>query len=536
MSAVVRQFRGISPQVEPRLLANNQAVSAVNCRLDSGVLVPLKANEAITALPKAGPILSIYRFGQDTDSDSQFWFHSASDVDYVRGPVKDDVQERTYFTGDGAPKVTDNSIALTGGTEYPMNSYLLGVPAPTTSPSVAVSGVADPGSVPEDRVYAVTYVTAWGEESAPSDATLAVAVSPGQTVNLTAIPTGPVGNYNVTTKRIYRSVPGTLGTPYLLVAEIAAATATYNDTKTAIELGEQLVSETFLPPPADLRGLVRLPNGGLAGITDRAVHFSEPGFPHAWPAEYIRPTASKTVGLAVFDTTVAVLTVAEPLILTGSHPSSYGEAEPGIPQACVSKRSIAKAPNGSVYASPDGLFHIGGGGMRNVLEGKFTADQWRALQPETLHGHIYDGQYVGFHATGGIVVDLRSGEVTTLDWTASAGYYDPQRDKLFLVTGGTNLVAFDRGATLLQGTWKSPDYYSPRKVNLGYARVEADLYPVTFKCRADGVLTHTEVVADAGIFSLPDEPVASTWSFEVVFDGQVNSAGFALTIEQLTRA
>lgn len=76
-----------------------------------------------------------------------FWFHWITDVDVVRSPVAGDTTERTYFTGDGAaPKVTDSTIATSGaGTNYPNNSYTLGVPAPVAAPGAAL--VLNSGSV-----------------------------------------------------------------------------------------------------------------------------------------------------------------------------------------------------------------------------------------------------------------------------------------------------------------------------------------------------------------------------------------------------
>lgn len=63
-----------------------------------------------------------------------YWFHWTSVVNALKGPVAGDTTERTYFTGDGVPKVTDSSIATAGGgTDYPNNSYTLGVPAPAAA-------------------------------------------------------------------------------------------------------------------------------------------------------------------------------------------------------------------------------------------------------------------------------------------------------------------------------------------------------------------------------------------------------------------
>jgi len=115
------------------LLNDYMAQTATNCKLINGDLdnwnVPLTVNTPT----KAGTKKSIYLFG------GTYWFHWTQDVDVVRGPVAGDTTERTYFTGaGGVPQMTYSPLATTGGTNYPMASYDLGVPAPTAAPTLAV--------------------------------------------------------------------------------------------------------------------------------------------------------------------------------------------------------------------------------------------------------------------------------------------------------------------------------------------------------------------------------------------------------------
>lgn len=63
-----------------------------------------------------------------------YWFHWTAIVNALKGPIAGDTTERTYYTGDGVPKVTDSTIATAGGgTDYPNNSYTLGIPAPAAA-------------------------------------------------------------------------------------------------------------------------------------------------------------------------------------------------------------------------------------------------------------------------------------------------------------------------------------------------------------------------------------------------------------------
>ena len=54
-------------------------------------------------------------------------------VSVIRSPIADDAYSRVYWSGDsrsgGDVLYTYNPAAYTGGTEYPVNYYKLGIPA-----------------------------------------------------------------------------------------------------------------------------------------------------------------------------------------------------------------------------------------------------------------------------------------------------------------------------------------------------------------------------------------------------------------------
>jgi len=142
----VNIFGGIAPRVAPRKLDAKLGQKVVNVLNTSGDLSPLNANSKIGdgLLSKSGAKKSIYRFGQDRPTDTDYWFHWLTNVNVVRGSIADDVSERTYFTGDGVPKMTYSPLALTGSsTNYPLNAYALGVPTPDlTGVSITVSNLS----------------------------------------------------------------------------------------------------------------------------------------------------------------------------------------------------------------------------------------------------------------------------------------------------------------------------------------------------------------------------------------------------------
>jgi len=147
------------PRLEGSLIPANYAQEAQNCILSNGTVTPFDGTTSVDTPTKAGTKETIYKF------NDSFWFHWTDIIDCVRGPVSDDDDEVTYWTGDGVPKLTDTSIATAGaGTDYPNDSYTLGVPQPDT-PSAAVSGTLDSVSIAIDRSYLVTFVCEAGISS-----------------------------------------------------------------------------------------------------------------------------------------------------------------------------------------------------------------------------------------------------------------------------------------------------------------------------------------------------------------------------------
>ena len=525
----VTDFAGLAPRVDPRLLANNQAQDALNTRLWSGALEAFKDVSAAVVTPsKAGTKQAIYRFGQDVTNEAQYWFHWTVDVDVARGPIASDTAERTYWTGEAEPRVTDNSIALTGGTDYPMNWYKLGVPKPAAAPgaSAAGGGTGDPRSVA--AVY--TYVSAWGEEGPPSDPSPIVAIKNGDTLTVSGMSTGPGAGYNITAKRIYLATTGTTGTDYQFWREIPVATTSEAAALTFSALGEVIPSKTWIPPESGLRGLLGLGNGMMAAFKDNDVWFCEPYVPHAWPARYRKAVPFGVVGLGGFDTFLAVLTKGIPYVGAAPHPSSMILAPVASGKACVAKRGIVSLPGAVIYPCADGLGMINATGFQLLTESLMTRDQWQALVPSSIRAYRWGNRYVGFYDTGSVQrgfifspTDPRAGLVY-IDTYATAGYNDPQRDSLYLQVGADIRRWDATGAKSY--VWKSKLFSMPKPICPGFAKVVATTYPVTLKLYADGALKQTATVSSAEPFRLVDGYRAR--DFEVQVEGSATVRGIAV--------
>lgn len=538
MTAIaIKQFGGISPKVPPRYLADTQAQVALDCFVFNGSLQPLLApGTTVYTLPKAGVPKTIYRFGQDLISDTQYWFHWTTDVDVCRSQISGDTSEWTFFTDGVQPRATYAALALTGGTQYPMVSRPLGLPAPATAATVAVFGTAEVGSASESRVYTYTQVckeSGFEFESAPATASVTVEVSAGQSATVSGFATTPAG-YVVTHRRIYRSVLGT----YLFVAELPVALVSYVDSTDAESLGEELPSTTWAQPPAAMRGLTNLPNGIMAGFLGRDVYFCEPYRPHAWPLQYMQSVDFPVVGLGRMDTTLAVLTTGTPYLIQGSQPDSMVVVKSDLEQACASKRSIVSLNGVVLYASPDGLVMLSSNGSKLVTESYFTRLQWQAyFKPDSIVGFSHDLKYVGFYnngtTSGGFIYDLTTGQLTTHSVYATAGYSDLVNDKLFLAFSDRSVKVWQAG----QGSsfsWKSKKFTLPRPTGFAAAQLEAEVYPMTVNFYCDGASTpaFTQSVTSRSPFRLPPL-VARDWEVQVSGSHEVFSFAVAQSIEEL---
>ena len=380
----------------------------------------------------------------------------------------------------------------------------------------------------ETRVYTYTFVNkeaGFEFESAPCSATpFSVEVNVNEKVTLTGFSATP-GGYTATHKRIYRSTTGT----FLFVDEISIADSTYVDNKSADTLGEEIPSLTWSTPPADLRGLINMPGGVMAGFSGRDVYFCDPYHPHAWPVQYMQSLDYPVVGLGRMDTTLAVLTTGSPYFIQGGHPDAMSVVKSDLEQACASKRSIVSTNGAVIYASPDGLVMLSSSGSKIITEQFFTRAQWQAyFKPDSIHAYQHDLKYIAFYdngtTQGSFVYDLTSGALITTSIYATAGYNDLQIDKLFVAFDNGEIKPWFEGAAMTY-TWRSKKFTFPKPLSMACAQLDAETYPMTAKFYVDGALAYTHNVTDRTPFRIAS---ISGRDWEVQLEGSSEVFGFAM--------
>lgn len=453
-------FAGEKPLIIPRLLPETAATEAIGVRLDDGGLTPingsLQTGESVTTGAK-----TIYRHQGE-------WLSWSTDVDAVPGPV---AQDRLYYTGDGAPKVRIANAV-----------YPLRVPRPTSALAAAVEG-AGTGDT-QTRTYVYTFVTSFGEETAPSPASPRVDWKPGQTVTLSGFAAAPAGR-SITLQRIYRSQTGSSGTYLYLIKERAASASDFVDNIAVDAFQEALPSAGWDEPKDGLSGITSMPNGMMAAFVGRDVYFCEPWRPHAWPEKYVMACDSDVVGLASIGAVLVVLTKANPYMMTGSHPDSMQAVKLEANFPCINARGIVDLGFAICYPSNDGLVSVRASGEVDfVTEQLFRRDEWQALSPQTAlgaqHGNIYLMFYdktdvAGNRSAGALFININAAPFLTRSGeTADAVFFDIETSALFFKRpGDTNVYRFDDPAGFPERySWRSKEFWMPRPGTFGAILVD----------------------------------------------------------------
>jgi hypothetical protein len=527
-------FAGENRAIHPKLLPDPVGTVSRNQKPGRGDLRSWKQPTTVASVP--GGRQTIYRMGRDVASDSQYWLSWTGVVHAVRGFDAQDTTERTYFTGDGAPKVTDNVMALASA-PYPTTSRPLGVPAPTSPPLVSTDTGTWEGET-ETYFYVYTYVNDWGWESAPSPVSLQNERPSDATATISGFVNPAAGNYQVNRIRVYRTQTGAAGAEFFFLREIALGTASFKDTNGT--LGEVLPTATWSMPPSDLSFLTTLWNGMLAGISGNSVRFCEPYTPYAWPGSYdVIPPDSKPVGLGVVGQSLVVLTTGRPLLVAGSSPEAMDQQPLDLPQGCVAPRSIVSMGSGVAWASEDGLCWYGAGGARILTAGIMTREDWQAMNPASIIGRFYEGLYFGSYLDGatrrGFMIDPNSPQgVFFLDAGYVAMHFDELKDQLYVLSGA-DVQKWDAGQPFTY-RFRSKVFKAPKPTNFACCEVVADAYPVTVRVFGDNELRHTEEVAGRGLFRLPSGFMATDWQIEVEGTNPVQSVAIAHAVTELKNA
>jgi hypothetical protein len=535
-SVSIKAFAGLRPISDPTLLSQAEAQSANNLKLVSGAISALLGTTTLKALTKTTPA-TIYRYGTDA-SESNYWLEFLTDTDVVASPIAADPWQRLYWA-DGSQAMMGVNTGIVSGSTYPGSSYILGIPAPASKPTISgTTPTAAAKSVTLTAIY--TYVSAYGEEGPPSAAADVVSADTTQNITLSSMSSAPSGNYNITSKRIYLSSTVGNQAQFQFWKEVSVATTSVSGAYDQTALGEICPSTLWVAPPADIRGIKLMGNGAVIGFKDNTAYLSEPNLPHAWPHQY--PIDYKIVGVGVFGQTAVLLTNGYPYLIYGADPQAMSTQKLSSPWACLSKRSIVDTGDGVIYASSEGLVMISSSGMDLLTKSLFRAEQWRDYNPSSMYAVLYNSRYHCFYTKadgtrGTLVFDFtgQGASLTTSDintsTAVSAVFADPRTGTMYMAQGG-NIIRFDRGSALTY-KWRSKKFRAAYPMNFGYAQVVATTYPVTLNVYADGALKTSKSITSQEVTTLASGFRGLDWELELIGTSDVTQLNMATSVDEI---
>jgi hypothetical protein len=433
VALTLSNFGGMIPAVDDHLLPDNQAGLSQNAWVYSGAVEGFRAMTSVHTLvnPRAKKAfrVPIQYFDKDHIPDSYWLEFENPDTDVLSSPSVGDQFERYYWAASDVQPQYNTKARIAVGSP----SFKLGIPAPTVAPAISFdvssftlsttetkdtfAGLASitglpgvnlygreeidtalmsttvlglgPAVIAEARAYVYTWVSAYGEEGPPSPPTLATGPS-GGAWNITVTPpdAGVTTGRNIDRVRIYRTITGTSGaTTYYFVTEMPVGTLSYiDDNPTSQVASNNILESTFYePPPVDLKGIIAMPNGIVAGFRENEVWFCEPYLPHAWPSIYTLAVENEIVGLGVVGQSLIVCTTGSPYAISGVNPASMTQSRLAFSEPCLSRGSIISTPIGVAYASPNGVAVAVPGQVQVITRNLINKDKWLD-QAEFLFG------------------------------------------------------------------------------------------------------------------------------------------------------
>jgi len=160
--------------------------------------------------------------------------------------------------------------------------------------------------------------------------------------------------------------------------------------------------------------------------------------PWAWPTAYMQSLSSSIVAITPIGANQAIITTEnEPYMLVGTAPGSITIEPFPESRACLSKRGAIAYKGGCVYPAADGLRMVNLEENLLLTQEYYSTKEWKDLYPSTIHGVVHGNKYFGFYSSGGneggIVIDLITGVITTLNFYSSAIFVDPKTDTLYFL-------------------------------------------------------------------------------------------------------
>lgn len=474
MSIRIEQFHGIAPRIHPSLLGEGMAVTAHNCRLKTGKLVPLRypsvAKDAVilmeNGLTKIADAKTIHAWKK---RDGGIEFVAFPGVTWMaEGNVADDELTRVVFSGETGASFGESKDVPTiflrngGGARESVPLPMDELPKPLAT---RVGDDLDTANIRYTRFF-WTWTDAYGRESPVSEPSAIleggvekdddVEYNDGDVVNLASLVSrGGTWPEGAVALRVYKVVTGTEDGRVQFVKEFSKDFCTEGGIPGGAALSFKVKDEdageviTMMESaPHDLVCVQKVPGNYYCGFSrsrPKTVMFSDVDLVYSWPSGFQYDVDDNIVTLAVTSNTVFALTDGYPFVLSGTGPDTMTVSKLAGPAACVSARGVCVYKNAVYYVGNAGLMTIyndanSGTTCANLTDKIFTKEQWQAKNPSSCVMGQFDGALLLFFDLGdgrheGLCIDLTENmdSVTTHDEIAKCLCVDNRTDTLYFV-------------------------------------------------------------------------------------------------------
>lgn len=604
----INDFAGTFPKMHPTKLPDYAAQSCSNVMVERGVLSPIsKASKSnlsgLTGLEQFlsaiffehngttykkysndivnfafSPVHDAYRLYWTTENSNKALMFNDWDENVSGGLTSDNFN---YFAGMQPPDVSN--AVLSGFTppviQVPVKDaeVVEGEPPPTISvtyladiineifkkknseknssgvdkkedeitDSVAAATNKLPETV-EARIYALTYVNRFGDESAPGVINKVFYITKGDTPTITIpyaanVRTTLVRDYGINAIRLYRSVTDSSGSAQFLFVKEYPLTMFGNSVAItddmpygSTKIGEPMVTMNYDPPRFGMKGLGVTDDGVGYAYIGKTICLSEPYTLYAWPRFYELSSQHTIMGLGHYDNVIVVATKGNPMLISGNEPESMSVLSLPLHEGCVSSRSMVNLNHGCMYASNNGLVLVTTNSARLLTENAFSTSDWQNIKPSSIHATAYKNGYLFFWNNG---VKKGSGYIDIDNGSKGVMWFDDYALNTFMNDDVVQMVtkAPDPfGVTKSFYTSFNPEYnetfankvfvWRSKVFNIDTAKrmlagqVIADSYPVgaiKFRVFGNGSLLHQSTVKSAQAFRVSNHSAKYDFYIEI---------------------
>lgn len=249
---------------------------------------------------------------------------------------------------------------------------------------------------------------------------------------------------------------------WFLAAVLPAGVTTFTDTVDGDKLGQTLMTWGFFPPETGLCVQGILDTGQLVGFKDNILWLSEKNAGHAWPLKNRLALDHKIKRIFIHGPVIWVLTDGAPYTV-----SLKGECHD------IDCLTVVKARRSLPVCNPDSVVHYDGfvyyasklglvrlassGDMIMQAEWLFAPDDWEGLDPATMTGVIYNGQYFFTSSCASGYFDINGNEssvgLVRLTYRPQQWIVDSNEDLYMLHDG--NVYQWDAEAEYMPYLWRS---------------------------------------------------------------------------------